>query len=303
MIINNFIRHPKIKKYLIKLVNYRIIDLIRNPKKFYRDLINDLQALTGKYNYPYHKIFIIGLPKSGTTRIENFFYNIPGYASRPIYGDPWIILNQDLPENAFKYFSDKLYSYAKTHTNPNENNLKVLNRNKIEKIILIYRDPRDVAISRYFHLLSHPKKLWEPHLIDYNKLSEKEGIMHSIKIICDEYIDWILRWQKIALQEPERFLVLTFEDMLNDPLNCLQKINLFYKLNFNINYLIKILNKVDSYMKKGFNVNKTSGTRSTFRKGKIGDWKNYFSTEHIKYFKKEAGNKLIEIGYEKNLNW
>ena len=40
-----------------------------------------------------------------------------------------------------------------------------------------------------------------------------------------------------------------------------------------------------------------------YRKGAVGDWKNYFTEESKKWFKEEAGDALILAGYEENLNW
>lgn len=42
---------------------------------------------------------------------------------------------------------------------------------------------------------------------------------------------------------------------------------------------------------------------STFRKGMIGDWKNHFTDDHKQAFKEQAGDQLIELGYERDDNW
>lgn len=42
---------------------------------------------------------------------------------------------------------------------------------------------------------------------------------------------------------------------------------------------------------------------STFRKGQIGDWRNHFTEEHKQAFKQQAGQYLVQLGYEKDLNW
>ena len=44
-------------------------------------------------------------------------------------------------------------------------------------------------------------------------------------------------------------------------------------------------------------------SNSHFRKGITGDWKNYMKPAHIARFKEIAGQQLIELGYEKDLNW
>jgi sulfotransferase 6B1 len=42
---------------------------------------------------------------------------------------------------------------------------------------------------------------------------------------------------------------------------------------------------------------------ATFRKGSIGDWRNHFSPAHIAAFKEVAGQHLIDLGYERDLDW
>jgi hypothetical protein len=41
----------------------------------------------------------------------------------------------------------------------------------------------------------------------------------------------------------------------------------------------------------------------TFRSGKTGEWKKYFTKEHKHRFKSVAGNLLVKLGYEKNNDW
>ena len=41
----------------------------------------------------------------------------------------------------------------------------------------------------------------------------------------------------------------------------------------------------------------------TFRLGKTGGWKEYFTEEHKKLFKDVAGDLLVRLGYEKNDDW
>jgi len=45
------------------------------------------------------------------------------------------------------------------------------------------------------------------------------------------------------------------------------------------------------------------GHTSTFRKGKIGSWKEGFSLKNKNNFKKHCGDLLIQLGYEKDKNW
>jgi hypothetical protein len=42
---------------------------------------------------------------------------------------------------------------------------------------------------------------------------------------------------------------------------------------------------------------------SFFRKGVAGDWKDVFTEQDRQIFKEEAGDLLIELGYERDHNW
>jgi hypothetical protein len=41
----------------------------------------------------------------------------------------------------------------------------------------------------------------------------------------------------------------------------------------------------------------------TFRSGKTGEWKKYFTDEHKQLFKDVAGDLLIRLGYEQSNAW
>ena len=41
----------------------------------------------------------------------------------------------------------------------------------------------------------------------------------------------------------------------------------------------------------------------TFRSGKTGGWREYFTDEHKSLFKEVAGNLLVKLGYEKDNDW
>jgi sulfotransferase 6B1 len=41
----------------------------------------------------------------------------------------------------------------------------------------------------------------------------------------------------------------------------------------------------------------------TFRSGKTGSWKQYFTDEHKSLFKEVAGDLLVRLGYEGNNDW
>ena len=55
--------------------------------------------------------------------------------------------------------------------------------------------------------------------------------------------------------------------------------------------------KVSNIAKNSF------GVSGTFRKGKIGAWKDFFSHSDKELYKSKIGDLLIDIGYESDKNW
>ena len=49
--------------------------------------------------------------------------------------------------------------------------------------------------------------------------------------------------------------------------------------------------------------NNLFGDSPTFREGKIGSWKKYFSPHHKKIFKERMGKELIQLGYADDFEW
>jgi hypothetical protein len=46
-----------------------------------------------------------------------------------------------------------------------------------------------------------------------------------------------------------------------------------------------------------------SDRSSTFRSGQVGEWRTRLSAEHVRLFKAVAGDQLIALGYERDLDW
>ncbi len=46
-----------------------------------------------------------------------------------------------------------------------------------------------------------------------------------------------------------------------------------------------------------------SSDSKTFRKRKVGDWRNHFTKRHVDAAKRTLGDVLIQLGYEDRKNW
>jgi hypothetical protein len=81
--------------------------------------------------------------------------------------------------------------------------------------------------------------------------------------------------------------------------------NIYSFLNVKVNK--KIISKAAGKSKfSNFSSGRKNGVEdknSFYRKGVVGDWKNYMNKENVELFKKYSGESLILLGYEKDDNW
>ena len=166
------------------------------------------------------------------------------------------------------------------------------------KIILI-RDPRDCLISQLHWLLkTHSWIIFsESNYID--KLKFKDQLNYVI-LYPDKKFGMRYQFSTVKnMSHVSNLHIIKFEDLVGPRGGgCLEK-------------QVSVLKKLASYF--GFQdlsnkeylsiANSLFGDTNTFRKGKIGGWKNCFSNAHKDLIKQRLGEELIYFGYEKDLNW
>ncbi len=277
----------------------------RNPK-LVKDislyLKNDMLAATGRFDYDYHTLFIAGLPKSGTTWVETQLARVPGYNVRPIDDPDSCTVDHNICDDVFQSLPESGYSVLKLHTTYSEENLAVIKRHTSRFIVMI-RDLRDMCVSRYFHVKGEEV---HRHYELYNNESLEDGLMHCIGVVEDIYVSWVTGWIKVINENPETILLVKYEELNQSPSAVFEKVFEFFHLPYDKSLMQKIeRSKINKSMdlKKELRSSVGLRTKSTARKGIIGDWKNHFSPSHKKRFKEIAGDLLIELGYEEDNDW
>ncbi|MDR3647104.1 MAG: sulfotransferase domain-containing protein [Candidatus Babeliales bacterium] len=154
--------------------------------------------------------------------------------------------------------------------------------------IFLYRDPRDQLISYIFWVIKDPsqipfsqtKKLYPFDWNDFLTI-----LIQNVNEFYKSYIPWI---------NSPNVLSVKFEDLISKDKNI--QINTIKKICSHIK--VKPTEDLISNCYK-----ETFGKAGTFREGKKGAWRKYFSKEHVHLFKKHAGQLLIDLKYEKDFNW
>lgn len=189
--------------------------------------------------------------------------------------------------------------------------------------IIIFRDGRDVIVSQIFHRLRHAiegihnapqefKNLYKKHPIMHEKLklfkSDTNYFEKNPSELLDneKYIKECTTWwnnfmvinlniiKELNKNGKNNILIIKYEDLFNNTEKERSKLYEFLNLD------PKEAMALNSLTKPKFD--KTNNL-SLYRKGIVGDWKNYFTSNTCKWFKEIAGKTLIELEYEKDLAW
>lgn len=273
-----------------------------------RRFISDSSSSFGYYNYLYRIIFLAGMPMSASTWMKNLLARIPGYYTRNTPMPVDVAVNQDICDSAFKHVPKHGYTLFKTHLNPTNENLECIFRNGVEKVVITYRDFRDVAIAHYHRLMEFPRALVDPtYTIDYRTMSKEKAMDHNIENIASTFVPWIRGWFDIANKNPEKYLLIKFEDLKNDTIGEFGKVLQFYGINLSDKKIIEIIEEAKGRGNMKDNMAAARilplGYSSNFRSGTIRSWENELTGAEIEKCKKFLGSALIEFGYEKDLNW
>ena len=249
--------------------------------------------------YPNNILFIVGIPKSGTTWLEEMLATYPGFQSVMI---PEMLKyemseggshNFELPKYIFDRFNKKLV-VLKTHSHGSTHNTSLL-RNYDIRYVIMYRDLRDVAIS-YIHFVK--QRPWHPEFSEYFHLSIQDGIKMFGEMKLHQYVHWIESWHNN--RDPNISIVIRYEELISNPIKTFELVATHYGIEHTKEEISAI---VKSYRFSSGPIKEDQRRQVHFRKGISGDWKNYFTPELKNLYKEKIGKFLIEFNYEKDFSW
>jgi hypothetical protein len=251
----------------------------------------------------WHKIvLVVEYPKSGGTWLSQL---VSSYLELPF------------PRNIFPKLEDNVLH---GHYQPSAT------FHKLNKILWLVRDGRDVMISLYHHYL-----LWN----DKNRINPKDVHYHRSKLPFKDYedisanlpafiqytfehvpskmqqftfmgnwSDYNMKWLNARQEGALPIYMIKYEDLLADTNRTL---HIIMKEGFEMSVIDedKVQEVVNKYSFKT-QTKRTEGTenkQSFLRKGISGDWKNYFTPEAASVFDQYAGEVLVALGYEKDRSW
>ncbi|MBM7603167.1 hypothetical protein JOC75_001137 [Metabacillus crassostreae] len=168
------------------------------------------------------------------------------------------------------------------------------------KHVFIFRDPRDVLVSLSYFI---PNK-WNEHPLynefNHNLTVPKERMITLIQGIKDcwpNFDDWNRPFYNWITDS--NTLAISFEDLMLSNESRYKTITKVVQYLWGDTTPIIPFEKMVPIMVANINPSESN----TFRKGKIGSWREEFDNEIKEKFKEVAGNLLIDAGYETDNNW
>jgi len=164
----------------------------------------------------------------------------------------------------------------------------------------IYRDPRDMLVSQVFFATDmsaeHAMHAYYKSLSDFGaRLAvaitgiDREGL--KMVNVAQRY-EGVFQWL-----EQKNVLCLRFEDVIDDRESALNAMlaaveKTGYKLPTPRKTAVQVLSDAIQPKKS-----------HTFRSGRTGGWREYFTDQHKELFKDVTGDLLVRLGYEENNDW
>ncbi len=211
-------------------------------------------------------IYLVSFPKSGNTWVRLILANL-------------LVQKAKSKIDFFSNMSDIIpdIHLTREYVSPLKNLPRIIKshsryRKEYPRVIYIIRDPRDVMASSYHYYTSRNK-----NTLSFKKFirSKRTGLPAWFK----HYKSW----------ENNADLIIKYEDLKKDCFKEIKKIAGFVKMNVTDKQIRNAINECEfeklqqkDASKKGKEVKK----KPFFRKGSVGQWKDLFDEEDLKYFEK-----------------
>lgn len=236
----------------------------------------ELDQLANEFVVKDGDVFVVTYPRSGTTWTEQMvhllFNSGAQGAQRITDAVPWLETLPHRPGGMAEFL--KTLPARRRFTSHLPQPLMPSLDGTTAKIVYVARNPKDVAISTYFHDQSKSgyEGTWQEHFQLFLRGEVGFGF----------YFDHVLPWWYASQNNPN-ILFLKYEDMKNDHAGNVAKLAAFLELDADAKLIDKVV-AASGFQAMTANENtnfdwlpQKADVPKHFRKGDIGDWRNYFS--------------------------
>jgi len=239
-------------------------------------LWRNIKDIILSFRYPKGQYFLVSFPKTGRTWLMYMINQMKELSDHPLKNKAYFIFNEHdnseiIIENGNRNNPLDIFRFTERY------------RYKRGKVIFLVRDPRDVVVS-HFHQVT--KRAKNPFVFSSISNFVKDETLGFYRII--HYYNLWYKNRSI----PQNFLLVKYEDLLENGVQELQKINNYLSLNVSVSDIEKVYEESSANkMRKKEIANQLEGfedfgkkkNQLKVRNAKIGDYVKELSEEDIAY--------------------
>ncbi|KAL7240726.1 hypothetical protein ACSBR2_006388 [Camellia fascicularis] len=252
-------------------------------------------------------ILLVITPKFGTTWLKAILFAIKNRTRYPDMNRHPLLANNPhdlVPFLELKLYVDKQVPDLTSFTSPRlfATHLPFSSLPKsvtcsASKLVYLCRNPIDTFVS-----LHHFANKLRPPSLGPNILEDVFDMFCRGVCLYGPFWDHVLGYWKESLEKPQKVLFLKYEEMKEEPTIHLKRLAKFMGCPFSLEEetlgVVDEMSRLCSFDQlSSLEVNKngklSSGeeNKAFFRRGEVGDWKNYLTDEMV--------NRLVQIGEQK----
>lgn len=169
------------------------------------------------------------------------------------------------------------------------------------KFVNLTRDGRDVIASGAAQWLNHRLR----HAVTEEAREAAEAALRNHNITSEDFNMFLDGWMdagQAGLAARERFqnyLHIRYEEFVKDPFSQASRLFDFLGLKRDANTVRECVSATSFNQLSGGRKRGEEDVNSFFRKGVVGDWKNWFTAAQHACFEEAAGPLLTRLGYER----
>lgn len=188
------------------------------------------------------------------------------------------------------------------------------------KAVHIIRDGRDVSISQLHHKWNRATDEGGLHDLTDEELDKRDRYredpqdflkggqsIFSERQLREHASGWAAKIGTARDEGPseleENYTEVHYERLLESPVEEFGRVFSFLGATEDEKTVARCVNATSFEKRSGGRERGEEDTRSGARKGIAGDWKNVFTERDKEIFKEEAGELLLELGYEDSNDW
>ncbi|XP_025098768.1 sulfotransferase family cytosolic 1B member 1-like isoform X2 [Pomacea canaliculata] len=174
---------------------------------------------------------------------------------------------------------------------------KVVTEKKV-KVVHITRNLKDVFVSLYCLLEKYPLRQYYPPWPEFFSTMLDDGVSYG------DIFDHVTSWEKAIDDHPEHpFYCVTYEEMTQNGVDQLERIDQFLETNRGRPFCQAVVEKchIDNMVNLRMSQDVDFDRNLLFRKGVVGDWKNWFTVAQNEEFEEVVRKKMA--GYKSLLRY